>query len=58
MVLHSKACGRVTRSELDVKRPEARTSQTVESLELGGTERREEPGKGLLQKSKHELRRV
>lgn len=34
MVLHSKACGRVTRSELDVKRPEARTSQVIKGLEL------------------------
>lgn len=38
MVLHSKACGRVTRSELDVKRPEARTSQVIKGLELGRTQ--------------------
>ena len=38
VVFHSKACGRVARSVLDVKKPQARISQVIESLEFGRTQ--------------------
>lgn len=43
-VLHSKARGRVTRNALDVRRPQARTSQAIKSLEFGGTQNGEGRG--------------